>query len=169
RLDGALGGEGPLVARGLADEQAAVLGQADEGGQDRVAALVGEDVGLAVADDGHFAVGGPQVDADNRFRHVDALKGSCSPLPSGERGATVRVSRRAPARSGTRGRRGGSRGAPPQSPRWTPGPGRARPPRLPSSRGRTARRELGSFPAPAAEGRGRVAAGSLYSRSPRNR
>ena len=43
RLDGALRGEHPLVAGRLADEQPAVLGQADERRQDRVAVLVEDD------------------------------------------------------------------------------------------------------------------------------
>ena len=40
RLDGALRGQHPLVAGRLADQQAAVLGQSDERGQDRIAVLV---------------------------------------------------------------------------------------------------------------------------------
>ena len=64
RLDGAFRGQHPLVAGRLADQQAAVFGQADERRQDRIAVLR-EDVRLAVADDGHFAVGRAQVDADD--------------------------------------------------------------------------------------------------------
>ena len=66
RLDGALRGDDPLIARRLADEQLAVLGQADERRQDRIAVLL-EDVRLAVADDGDFAIGGAEIDADDRF------------------------------------------------------------------------------------------------------
>ena len=64
RLDGALRGQHPLVLGRLADQQPAVLGQADERRQDRIAVLR-EDVRLAVADDGDLAVGGAQVDADD--------------------------------------------------------------------------------------------------------
>ncbi len=68
RLDGPVGRQHPLIAGRLADQQPAVLGQADEGRQDRVAVFL-EYMRLAVADDGHFAVGGAQVDADDRFSH----------------------------------------------------------------------------------------------------
>ena len=72
RLDGALRGQHPLVAGRLADEQPAVLRQADERRQDRIAVLR-EDVRLAVADDGDFAVGRAQVDADDGFHDGSPL------------------------------------------------------------------------------------------------
>ena len=51
----------------LADEQPALRVEADDRGQDRVAVLVGQHDGLAVADDRHLAVGRPQVDAEDGF------------------------------------------------------------------------------------------------------
>ena len=41
--------------------------EADDRREDRVAVLVGQDDGQAVADDGDLAVGRPQVNADDRF------------------------------------------------------------------------------------------------------
>ena len=67
RPDGPLRGQDVLVARGLADQQVALRVQADDRRQDRVAVLVGQDDRAAVADDGHLAVGRPQVDADDRL------------------------------------------------------------------------------------------------------
>ncbi len=68
RLDGPLRRQHPLVTRRLANEQAAVLRQADERGQDWVV-ILGQDVRLPVAQDGHFAIGRSQIDAENRV-HV---------------------------------------------------------------------------------------------------
>ena len=64
RLDGALRRQHPLVLGGLADQQAAVFRQAHERRQNGIAVLR-EDVRLAVAHLGDFAVGGAQVDADD--------------------------------------------------------------------------------------------------------
>ena len=66
RPHGPLGGQDPLVAGRGADEQAAVGVQADDRGQDRLAVLA-QDFRFAVADNGHLAVGGAQVDSENGF------------------------------------------------------------------------------------------------------
>ena len=66
RAHGPLGGQDPLVAGRGADQQAALGVQADDRGQDRLA-LFAEDFRLAVAEDGHFAVRGSQVDSENGF------------------------------------------------------------------------------------------------------
>ena len=55
-----------MVAGRGADQQPAVGVQPDDRRQDRLAVLI-QDFRLAVADDGHLAVGGAQVDAENGF------------------------------------------------------------------------------------------------------
>ena len=86
RPDGPLGGEHELVAGRPADEQAALRIEADDRGEDRIAVLL-EDDGLAVPDDGDLAVGRSQVDADDRVhvaipaQSVSSQPGSASPSP----------------------------------------------------------------------------------------
>ena len=58
-----------LVACGLADEEAAVLIQSDDGGQDQPSGIVRLHHGTAVAIDRDLGVGGPEIDSDNHFAH----------------------------------------------------------------------------------------------------
>jgi hypothetical protein len=67
RADGTLGGEHELVPRPVADEEAALRVETDDRGEDRVAVLIGEHDGPAVADNRHLAVGRPQVDSEDGF------------------------------------------------------------------------------------------------------
>ena len=67
-FDGAFRCEGPLIARCFADQQLAVLAEADKGRQDRIAVHL-EDVRLAVADDGDFAIGGAKIDSQDQLCH----------------------------------------------------------------------------------------------------
>src|SRR5262249_55511396 len=76
RLDGALGRQHPLVAGCLANQQLAILRQAHKRGQNRITVL-GEAVRLTVADDGHLAVGGAQIDANDGFGHLVFLTKGC--------------------------------------------------------------------------------------------
>ena len=64
RFDGALGGDDPLIARRLADQEPTVLGKTDKGRQDGIV-IFREDVRLPVANDGDFAVRSTQIDADD--------------------------------------------------------------------------------------------------------
>ena len=48
---------------------AAIIRQANDGGKDRIAVLAGNDERLPVAQDGDFAVGSAEVDAENRVVH----------------------------------------------------------------------------------------------------
>ena len=60
------------TARRLADEQLAVRGQSHDRRQDRIAGRF-ENVGLTVANDGHFAIRRAEIDADDRIVHFATL------------------------------------------------------------------------------------------------
>jgi len=90
-VDGVLGVGDLLVLGGLADESLLLLGEADDGGGDAVAAGVDEHLGGAALHDGDDGVGGSQVDADG-------LGHDCSPCVQSSGGLSEgREASRAPA------------------------------------------------------------------------
>ena len=66
RFDGALRRQHPLVLGRLADQQPPVLGQPDKGRQDGIT-LLGEDMRLTIANQGHLAVGRAEIDSYDGF------------------------------------------------------------------------------------------------------
>ena len=59
-----------LIAGGFADQQAAVVGQADHRGQNAHPLGDGDDFHTPVTHHGNFGVGGTQIDTDDDFTHV---------------------------------------------------------------------------------------------------
>jgi hypothetical protein len=70
RTHAALGMQRILVARRFANQQAAVIGNADHRGKNTNARSHRNDLDAPVADDGHFGVGRTEIDTDNDFCHV---------------------------------------------------------------------------------------------------
>src|SRR5262249_41153640 len=64
REDGVLGVRDRLALGDLADENLPFLREADHGRRETMAFRVGDDDGVASLDDGHYRVGGAEIDAD---------------------------------------------------------------------------------------------------------